>query len=97
MNKFIKDNKIDNNIVKKKTIKYFSNLFDIKNNLENKKKFSDRQHKRGLTGNILFSHNKIMTLLINNYKKNIGKNNKYYLSLEQFKEKLQENNKKKII
>ena len=94
MDKFINNKKIENNNIYRKKTKKISNLFDLKSNRDIRKKFSERQNKRGLTDKLLLSQNKIINLL-KNYRKNFGKINKYYLSLDKFKEKLQENNKKK--
>lgn len=57
-------------------------------------KMKNRYSKRGLTGEFLINQNKIIDL-IKKYRQNFTKNNKYYLSIEQFKEKLKENNKMK--
>ena len=91
-----KKNIVDNNknilIVKNNynANKVNNNNKDNTDIIKMKKRFS----KRLLTGEILINQNIIIDLL-KKYRHNFTKSNKYYLSIDQFKEKLKENNKMK--
>ena len=70
-------------------------IYSLKSNKNNSStKIQERSFKRGFTGEFSLNQNKIINLL-KNFRKNFGITNKYYLSLEIFKEKLQKNNKLK--
>ena len=77
-------NNNNNNNVKK--------IKNLKNTSINK--YKERFNKRGMTGDMLINQNKFISL-IKKYRYNFGKQNKYYLSIDKFKEKLKQNNKTK--
>lgn len=89
--------KIEDNNEKKILInRNFRNFHSInicKRNTEIRKA-KTRSYKRGLTGQMLYNQTKIIDL-IKKYRHNFIKNNKYFLPIEKFKEKMKENNKKK--
>lgn len=91
---FQKNNK-ENNLNKSKNNQNHGIIYKFKNNKNNSStRLFERINKRGMTGEMLISQNKIISL-IKKYRHNFGKNNKYYLSVENFREKLKENKKLK--
>ena len=73
--------------------KEYQSILNPKHNNKRKKTIiSTRHNKRTLTNQLLFNKNNIYNM-INNYKKNNFRMNKYYLSVEKFKERLHENEK----
>ena len=80
----------DKNIIYRK--EYHSILNPKNNNKRKKAIISTRHQKRTLTNQLLFNKNNIYNM-INNYKKNTFRMNKYYLSIEKFRERLHENEK----
>ena len=81
------------NITKKYIKKKKDSIFNFKKNQKrySSVRFLDRKNlKKTFTNQLIYNKNNILDL-IKNYRKNINKINKYYLSIEKFKEKLKEN------
>jgi len=74
--------------------KEYHGILSPKNNNKKRHKstISTRHHKRTLTNQLLFNKKNIYNM-INNYRTNNYKMNKYYLSIEKFRERLHENEK----
>ena len=87
------DKNEDNN--KKKIIQrkdYQSIINPKRNKKRTQSTISTRHNKRTLTNQLLFNKNNIYNM-INNYRNNSNRMNKYYLSVEKFRERLHENEK----
>ena len=83
----------DNNIKNIIHRKEFQSILSPKNNKKRtKRSITTRYHKRTFTNQLLFNKNNIYNM-INDYRNNNYRMNKYYLSIEKFRERLHENEK----